>query len=104
MQHRREGALLGFLAQDSGNVGVGVAGVDHQRQAGLAGGGDMSAEALLLGVTRRIVIMVVEPRLPDRHHLGMSGSFRQLDRADVEFLVSVVRMGTDRAEHVGKAL
>ena len=52
MQHGREGALPRFLAQDFRHVVVGLAGMDHQRQAGLAGGRDMGAEALLLRVAR----------------------------------------------------
>ena len=77
MQHGREGALPGFLvAGFSRDVVVGLAGVDHQRQAGLAGGRDMGAEALLLRVARRVVVVVVEPRLADRHHLGMAASAR----------------------------
>ena len=38
---------------------------------GLAGGLDMGTEPLLLRVARRVVVMVVEPGLPDRHNLWM---------------------------------
>ena len=72
--------------------------MDHQRQAGFAGGGDMGAEALLLRVARAVVVVVVEPRLADRHHLGMAGARDQVGGADVELLVGVVRMGADRAD------
>src|SRR4051794_5771876 len=64
----------------------------------------MGSEALLLGVARRVVIVVVEPRLPYRHHLRMTGLRDQIRRADVELFVGVVRMGANRAEHVWKPL
>ena len=48
--------------------------------------------------------MIVEPGLADRHHLGMARALDQFRRADVELLVGMVRMGADRAEHLGKPL
>ena len=48
--------------------------------------------------------MVVEPRLPDRHHLGMARARDQLVGADVELLVGMVRMGADRAVDLREAL
>src|SRR5713226_5589152 len=48
--------------------------------------------------------MVVEPRLPDRDHLGMArGGDQPLD-GHVELLVGMVRMGADRAIDLRKAL
>ncbi len=58
------------------HVVVGLARMDHQRQAGLARGGDVGAEALLLRVARAVVVVIVEPGLADRHHLGMRASAR----------------------------
>ena len=44
MEQGLEGPLPHFLRQDRGAIGVGVAGVDDERQAALARGGDMGAE------------------------------------------------------------
>ena len=54
------------------HVVVGLARVDDERQAGLARGGDMIAEAALLRVARAVIVVIVEPGLADRHHLGMA--------------------------------
>ena len=69
--------------------------MDDQRQPGRARGGDVVAEAALLRIARAEIVMVVEPRLPDRHHLGMARARDQLVGADVELLVGIVRMGAD---------
>ena len=53
------------------HVVVGLARMDHQRQAGLARRRDMGAEALLLRVARAVVVVIVEPGLADRHDLRM---------------------------------
>ena len=53
------------------HVGVGLARMDHQRQAGFARRRDVRAEALLLRVARAVVVVIVEPGLADRHHFRM---------------------------------
>ena len=86
------------------HVVVGLARMDDQRQAGLARGRDMGAEALLLRVARAVVVVIVEPGFADRHHLGMARARDQVGGRDVELLVGVVRMGADRAADLGKPL
>jgi len=41
MQHEGERALGGFFFKDTCNVGVGLTGMDHEREPGLARSGDM---------------------------------------------------------------
>ena len=104
MQHGREGALPAFLLQNPRHVGVAVARMDDQRQPGFARRGNVLAQALRLRLARRIVVVIVEPGLADRHDLRM---FRQRDQrlgVDVQFLMGVVRMGADRAENLRKFL
>ena len=48
--------------------------------------------------------MVVEPGLPDRHHLGMARAADQLVDGDVELLMGIVRMGANGAIDLGKVL
>ena len=57
-----------------------------------------------LRLARRIVVVIVEPRLPDRHDLRMLGEPDKLFGRHVEFLVRVVRMRSDRAVDVVEAL
>ena len=52
MQHGREGALPGFLFENSRGILVGLARMNHERQAGFARRSDMGAEAALLRVAR----------------------------------------------------
>ena len=100
----RHGEAIGHMAEGytraaAGNIGVGIPRVDHQRQARLAGGGDMRPEALLLNVARAVIVMIVEPGLADRHHLGMTGQRHQFLDRDVWLLGGIMRMRADRAEH-----
>ena len=74
--------------------------MDDERQSGLARGGDMRAEALLLHVARAVVVMIVEPRLADRHHLGMTRDLDQFLDHDIGLLGGIVRMRADRAEYI----
>src|SRR6185437_4485905 len=97
MQHGREGALPVFLLQNARHVGVALAGMDHQRQPARARRCNVRAQALFLRVARAVVIMVIEPGLADRHHLGMARALQEIVRADVEFFVRVLRMRPDRA-------
>ena len=105
MQHGREGALPRFLLEDARHVGVGLARMDDQRQAGLARRGDMGAEALLLRVARRVVVVIVEAGLADRDDLRMARARDQVGRASTSSSsCGVMRMRADRAVDVGKAL
>ena len=58
-------------AEDLGRVVLGVAGVDHQRQAGLARRLDMRLEALALGGPVGLVVIIIEPAFADRDHARM---------------------------------
>ena len=78
MEDGREGALPGFLLQDRRHVVVGIARMDDQRQAGFTRRGDVLAEAFLLRLARACVVVVVETRLADRHHLGVAGARDQV--------------------------
>src|SRR3546814_3972190 len=58
-------------------VGVGVARMHDERQAGLARRGDVGAEAHLLGLARRMLVEIVEPGLADADHLVVAGQLDQ---------------------------
>ena len=104
MQHGGEGALPCFLFEDARHVVIGVARMDHQRQPGFARRRDVIAKTALLRLARRVVVVVVEAGLADRHDFGMPRARDQIARGHMQFLVGIVRMGPDRAEHVREAL
>src|SRR5688572_24913685 len=64
----------------------------------------MGAQSARLRLARRVVIIIVEPRLADRHHLRVLSHPGQLLRCDVELLVGTVRMRSDRAKDLVIAL
>ena len=91
---------IAFFLQDSGNVGISVAGMDRQRQAGQAGGTDMSAEIVLLHIPRRAVVEVVQAGFADADDLRMLGQRgERLRRRDLG-LRGVVRMDPDGAPDI----
>ncbi len=49
----------------------GVTGVDHERQADVVRQGDLGGERLALSRTGRVVVVVVEAALADRHRVGV---------------------------------
>ena len=104
MQHGAERALRHLLFEDAAAILVGVAGVDHQRQAGGARGGDMGAEAARLRLARAVLVEIIEPRLAERDDLRMPGQLDQFVGRNAVFLVGVMRMGADRAIDIRKAL
>ena len=104
MQHRREGALARFLFENPRHVGVAVARMDHQRQAGFARRGNVLAEALLLRVARAVVVVIVEAGLADGDDFRMFGQRDQRLGVDVGLFRRVMRMGADRAEDVREFL
>ena len=87
MQHGREGTPPRFFLEDARRVVVGVAGVNHQRQAGFARGRDMGAETALLRVAWRIIVMIVESGFAERDDLFFGASARR-DRPSVTSLSS----------------
>ena len=83
MDQAGEGALGVFLLQHVAGLGVGVAGMDDQRQAGLARRRDMGAEALGLLGARAVLVIEIEAGLADADHLGMAAPPRSAGRGCV---------------------
>ncbi len=82
-------------------VRVRVAAVDHERQPGAAGLADEAAEMALLHLGRRMLVVVVEPGLPDRDDLRMRPQAAELVPGVVGDVARVVGMDRDRGEDVG---
>ena len=98
MQQKGEiAAVVAFFPQDQGDIGVGVAGVDGQRQPGQARATDMGAEVFPLHLARRTVVEVIQSGLADPDHLRMPGERRQRFRCGNRRFRGVVRMHPDGA-------
>ena len=104
MQHGAKRSLGHFVFEDAAAILVGFAGMNDQRQAGRAGRRDMGAKAALLRFARAVLVEIIQPRLAERHDLGMPRQLDQFARGNAVFFVGVMRMGADRAIDVGKPL
>ena len=104
MQHGAKRSLCHFIFEDAAAVVVGVAGMNDQRQAGGAGGGDVRAKAAFLRLGRAVLVEIIQPRLAQRHHLGMPRQLDQFVGRNSVFFIGVMRMGADRAIDVWKSL
>ncbi len=95
MQHEGESPLPHFVGQYRRHVGIGIAGMDHERQTGIARGGNVGAKPLRLRVARGFVVEVIEASLADRNDLGMAGEFFKITYSYVQFLMRIMRMRAD---------
>ena len=100
MQETRKGPFRLFLLENSGDIVVGVAGMNHQRQAGFPGRGDMGAEAGLLAVARTVIVVVVEAGLAEADDLRMAGQGDQRRRVGFGLPAGLVGMNADGAPDV----
>src|SRR5476649_2926650 len=104
VDHARESALGILFLEHVAGLGVGIARMDDQRQAGLARRGDMDAEALGLFVARTVLVIEVEPGLADADHLGMARRLDQPFGGTLPLLLGLVRMDTNRAPDIAVTL
>src|SRR5258708_11712828 len=93
-----------FLGEDRGRLGIGVAGMDDERQAGLARRRAMRAEERFLPRPRAVLVIEIEPGLADPHHLLMLRQRNEPGDAWVFLARRLVRVDADRAPHIGVAL
>ncbi len=101
VQDRRERPALGVLVLEDGErVVVGIARVDLERQPGAARRLDVAPEAFRLRLGRAVLVVVVEPRLADGHHLRVLAEADDLVGRDAALLVGVVGVRADRAVDV----
>src|SRR6185369_7930786 len=90
--------------EDLGRIGLSLARMDHKREAGLARGFDMRLEALALGRTVGLVVVIIEPALPDRDHARVIGAFDERSRSEVGMSVGLVRVNSYGRPDVGVSL
>jgi hypothetical protein len=89
-----------LLFEDVAHDLVRLAGVDHQRQAGLARRRHMGAEHVGLHLARAEVVVEVETRLADADDLGTACQLDQALGRQVDVILGLVRVGADRAPDV----
>ena len=103
MQDEGKGTLPCLLTQDLRHVGIGVTGMNYQRQSGRTRCGNMDAKASGLLVAGRLVIEIIKTGFADCHDLGMICKPEQLVQRHILLVMCIVRMGANRAEHIVKA-
>ena len=104
MEQWLERPLFHLVFQNASHIRVRLARMDHQWQACFARRCNVDAKSLRLRVTRAQVVMVVQSRLADPHHLGMLWQLDELGNTDIEFLMRMVRMGSHSAKNIGVVL
>ena len=105
MQQRAERPLPHLLAQDRRHVVVGVAGVDDQRQASSRASAIWARKTRCGDVARRVIIMIVEPRLADADAFADARrSSRIARRRPPAPHAASMRMRADGEKHVVVAL
>ena len=102
VQDHAQAAGVGL--EQSQRVVLGRSGVDHQRLADRARQRDLGPEGALLVVARRVVAVVVQAGLADRHALGMGGQRFQLGQVGVVEPGGRVRVAPDRGVDLRKVL
>ena len=100
MEQGGERPLPHFLAQNFRAILVGVAGVNDQRQSGHARGGDVVAKHPRRRILRRVIVMIIEPRLAESHAFRVARQRDELLRAGLRLVERVIGMRADGAEHV----
>jgi hypothetical protein len=98
------GPLPHLLGEDLVGVRLGLAGVDDDRQAGLAGGGDVGPEAGALPVAVRMVVMEIEATLADPDDPLVPRPVDEGRRLHVGMGVGLVGMDADGGPDVALAL
>src|SRR4051794_40542011 len=99
MESGAERTLAHLFREDRDHVLIGIAGMDHQGQSGLARRGDMGAEDLPLNVPWALVVMIVEAGLADSDAARVLRELDQLLGGHIRLIGGVVRMGTDSKEN-----
>ena len=104
MEQWLEDALPHFLLQYAGYILVSLTRMDDKRQAGFTRCCNMRSKTMLLRRARAQVIVVVKSRFADANRFGMLGKSDEISDRNVKFLMGMVRMGSDGAEHIRVAL
>src|SRR5258708_14543920 len=78
--------------------------MDNERQPRRPCRRYMTTKADFLGIARTVIVVIIEPGLADRDHLGMSRLLDQLLDCHIKLLMRMVRMRSDRTVDVRKSL
>src|ERR1700738_3549628 len=95
-----ETACFPFFLQNSRDIRVGIAGVNHDGHPGQPCRPDMLAKTRLLGLSRRAVVKVVEPGLADTDDPWLLSEPRDRFCFDIRSFTGVVRMLSDGAPDI----
>src|SRR3546814_17261955 len=95
MDHSGEALPVHLFAEQGRRVGVGIARVDDDRQAGPLRRVAVAAETVLLPHAVALVVIIIEPGLADTDYARVHGTFDPLRGLDVGMMIAAVRMDTD---------
>ena len=101
MHHTRIGAVPELFRQDAGHVVISGPGVNDQRQAAVACGGDMDAQRLLLNGGSIGGVVVIEAGFADGDEFRMPRERYQLVNGDKRFFGGAHRVGACGVEDAG---
>ena len=96
--------LLHLLAQDCQRIRLGVAGVDHHGQPGLARDPDMAAEQRLLDRAVGLVVIVIQPGLADGDDPWVPRRLQQGPLAQIGMGIGLVRVDAHAGPDIPLAL
>src|SRR5713101_4026139 len=100
MNHPAESALAGLIDKNCRGFGIGVAGMDDERQTGLARRRGMRAEDLDLAFARTVLVIEIEPAFADADDLLVARQGAQGRRIGGAFARGLVGMDADRAPDI----
>ena len=101
MDHAGISTPLHLLYEDFSGIVLGIAGVDDQRQPGVARRRDMRAEAGALTIAVRMVVIIVEPGFSDRDDTAVRRLCDELGSVDIGMGIGLVRVDAHRGPNVG---
>ena len=93
-----------FVRENAGDLGIGFAGMDDQRQAGCPRRCDVGAKDPLLDVARAQIVMKIEPGFAEADDLWMRAQRDQPLGQQVGVVGRFVRMSANRAPDAGIGL
>jgi hypothetical protein len=100
MEKTLNGALPHFILQDRSDIFVRVSGVNDDWETGLPGGRNMGAENPCANVTRRLVIMIIEPGFANTDAFRVTRQGYETIQGYFGFFMRVMGMRPNRAKDV----
>lgn len=96
MKNKGEWEILSIFLKDLGNIDIRDERMDEKRKLGEERRINMGEKKMLMGLIRRIIIMIVEERIEYWKKFRMLGKKKKIIGGNVELIMWIVRMGKER--------